>query len=234
MMMKRLALIVAMLALFFSGRAYANEWDNFVEGIGKSVYFMAWPTATYGGVKFKDIRTDANGTDVVFIVYGTSAFGGGNLWTEAIVTVRDSSIVNLRWGENNAILAQPGETIKNIGKALEDLNRENHTVPATLVRFTWVLSDRCQDNLGIRVRFFDAANDLVWPGEGKVFLIPDGETREMAISAYSGSTVCFGAESDSPSPKLYWGVGATHQYGCDTCCYVVGNNNKVELPLRCN
>lgn len=211
-----------------------SGWDSYVQGIGQAVYFAAFPTATYRGVTLKTIRQGTTGTDLVFVVYGISAFDDDSLWTEVIVTVADSKVVNLRWGANNAILAKPGSTMNAVGKLLADLNKEsqaNQSASST-VRMTWVLPNQCGYSEGLQVRFFDTTKDFVWPDEGKIFLLARGETREISIDTYRGDQVCIGAEPYVSSPSTYWGVGISHEYGCEACCYTA-DNIRVSWPLSC-
>jgi hypothetical protein len=54
---------------------------------------------------------------------GISAFGGGPLWTDVVIEVRNGRIDDLYWGENKALLFKPGESIKVWGEVLKELNR---------------------------------------------------------------------------------------------------------------
>jgi hypothetical protein len=215
-----------------------SSWDKFVHDIGQSVYFFAFPTATYKGVELTAIRQGTNGTDVVFKVYGISAFDGDSLWTEVITTVKNSSVVDLRWGANNAILAKPGETMKSIGKLLEDINKQSQAsqiqsqTQASTVRLTWVLANRCGYSSGLQVRFFDVTNNFTWPAEGKVFVLARGETREISVDTYEGGKVCIGAAPYVDSPNSYWGVGILNEQSCKDCCYLA-SNARVSWPLSC-
>ncbi len=236
-MLKRWAWIITALIMLSVSPINATEdsaWESFVHAIGQSVYFAAFPTATYNGADLTGIRQGANGTDVVFKVYGISAFGGGNLWTEVIITVKDSSVVDLRWGDNNAILAQPGSTMKNIGKLLNDLNEQSQASkpPSSMVRLAWVLPNGCSYSSGLQVRFFDVTKNLVWPPEDKVFRLARGETLEINIDTYSGDKVCIGATPYEASASTYWGAGLSNEYSCTDCCYIA-SNARVSWPFSC-
>jgi hypothetical protein len=217
-----IAAVLAVISISAAQAADDSMWDGVVRRIGKAVYFAAFPTATYRGADLSVIRPGADGTDVVFVVYGVSAFGGGNLWTEVIATEKDGRLVGLRWGANNAILAKPGETLRSVGKLLEDLNRQAQAgqTRASTVRMTWVLSNRCGDESGAEVRFFDVTRNFVWPPENKVYVLARGETLEVSLDTYGGDSVCVGATPYVASPTFYWGVGLASEHSCKDCCYL--------------
>lgn len=122
----RSAISAFILIVLISLPVFADEtgYRSFVDRIGKMVFAFAWPTATYESVNLEDVRDTSRGVEISFRLHGRSAFGGGPLWTDVIVEVSNGRISDLHWGDNNAILAQPGETMKAIGSALDDLSRE--------------------------------------------------------------------------------------------------------------
>jgi hypothetical protein len=99
-------------------------YQKFVNAVGETVYFFAWPTATYERVSFQGFTRVADGADAKLRVHGISAIGGGPLWTDVVIEVRNGRIHNLYWGENNALLFKPGESIKKLGEVLKELNRQ--------------------------------------------------------------------------------------------------------------
>jgi hypothetical protein len=132
-------LLLLLLSLSLSSRAsYADSSDSeersFVDSIGAMIYGVAWPTAEYERVSFGSVRETSSGTELTFRVHGRSSFGGGPLWTDVTIEISDGNIRDLRWGENNAILAQPGETMKALGQVLADLNNEYQSSPTSSSR----------------------------------------------------------------------------------------------------
>ncbi len=101
-----------------------SDWRKFVDSIGKILYFDAWPTATYQSVSFGNVAVVPGGVDVSFVLHGISAFDNGPLWTEVVLEMRNGKITNIRWGRNNAVLAAPGSTMKALGQALDELNKQ--------------------------------------------------------------------------------------------------------------
>lgn len=99
-------------------------YKNFINNIGEALYFSAWPTATYKEVTLEGISRAYDGVNIKVKLHGKSAFDESSLWTEVIVEVRDGEIKDIKWGKNNAILAQPGETITGFGELLVELNKE--------------------------------------------------------------------------------------------------------------
>jgi hypothetical protein len=99
-----------------------NRIQRFVNDVGQLLFFFAWPTATYDGLSFDGIARRNNGVDAQLTLYGSSTFGG-RLWTRLILEIRNGQISNMRWGENNAIIAQPGATMRHVAQAIADLNQ---------------------------------------------------------------------------------------------------------------
>jgi len=97
---------------------------KFVNGAGEMLYFFAWPSATYQSVNFNDFSREPGGFDASITLHGTSAIDGGDLWTKLVLEARDGKISNIRWGENNAILFKPGESVAAFGKLLVELNKQ--------------------------------------------------------------------------------------------------------------
>jgi hypothetical protein len=98
---------------------------------------------------------------------------------------------------------------------------------------TFVITDSCNDGLGLQVRFFDTTHGLAWPSAGSAYTIASGGTGTFPLSVVTGSTVCFGAETN-PSNGSYWGVGVNNTHGCAACCYTVTQDMTVNLPLSCS
>jgi uncharacterized membrane protein len=101
-----------------------SDYEKVADMLGKSLYFLAWPTAKYQRANFGSVTAAANGADVVFRLYGKSAFDDGELWTDVVLQIRNGEVSDLKWGRNNALLMAPGGTMKAVGAALKDLNRE--------------------------------------------------------------------------------------------------------------
>ena len=109
-----------------------SSWQNFVDSVGAAVYKFAWPTATYQRVNFQGVSTMPDGVNLKFRVHGISAFDNGPLWTDVILQVRNGKVDDIMWGENNAVLAKPGETMKALGSLLVELNKQygqDHPAP---------------------------------------------------------------------------------------------------------
>lgn len=82
---------------------------------------------------------------------------------------------------------------------------------------TWEITDGCRDNKGLQIRFFDRANNLVWPSASDVYVVPSGETRVRTLSCRAGASICYGARTD-PAGSTYWGVDVDGSKTCETCC----------------
>ncbi len=99
-------------------------YREFVDAIGETLYTFAWPTATYKRVSFEGVSRVYGGANIKIKLHGISNWDDSSLWTEVILEVRDGELKDLKWGRNNAILAQPGESMRALGQALVELNNE--------------------------------------------------------------------------------------------------------------
>jgi len=122
-----LLLLVAAFGQIGPGVALAEDesfYRSFVDEVGEFLYFVAWPTAEYERTSFEGLTFVTGGADVRLRLHGTSAFSGDDLWTDLVLEIRDNTIHHIRWGRNNAILAQPGETVKAWGDILAQLTQD--------------------------------------------------------------------------------------------------------------
>jgi hypothetical protein len=101
-----------------------SVYREFVDGIGETVFFFAWPTAQYERVSFQGFRDASGGADVLFRVHGRSAFSDGPLWVDVVLELRNGEVRDLRFGNHNALLAAPGETMRALGEALQELTTQ--------------------------------------------------------------------------------------------------------------
>ncbi len=110
-----IALVICIATIASAQTGEDRSWiQKFLDSAGAPVYYFAWPSAKYEGCSLEDYRDKQNGWDLVFTVYGKSEFDKSPLWTEVILEIRDGGLANIRWGKNNAFLAQPGSTVKAV------------------------------------------------------------------------------------------------------------------------
>lgn len=126
---KSIAFVLILIANSVSSAWAENDrerswYKDFVDGIGGTLYYLSWPTATYKGASFEGVSNVYNGVDIKIKLNGISSFDDSSLWTEVIVNVRNGEVRDISWGRNNAILAQPGEAIKALGVVISELNKE--------------------------------------------------------------------------------------------------------------
>jgi hypothetical protein len=70
----------------------------------------------------------------------------------------------------------------------------------------------------VEVELYSQDRDHVWPGGGDVYVLDDGETKQMPLSCQEGERICYGAWI-SGDRETYWGVGPGNEQNCDDCCY---------------
>jgi uncharacterized membrane protein len=158
------------------GQDSASGFKDFVDSVGKSLYFLAWPTATYEGVDLVGIAPNGDAVDITVHLYGKSAFSDGPLWVDTVVEIRNGQITDLRWGRNNAILAAPGSTIKAMAEALAQVNADyqrDHPSPqavapqavrpqavmpqAAVAGVPYHFTNQCSRAVNLAIRYTDAS-----------------------------------------------------------------------------
>lgn len=82
----------------------------------------------------------------------------------------------------------------------------------------------------VEVELYSQDRDHVWPGGGEVYLLDDGETREMSLACEEGESICYGAWL-SGDQNSYWGVGPGNAQKCDNCCYTCEGGQTEQINL---
>lgn len=99
--------------------------EGLVHDMGKALFFWAWPTADYDSLTFGGVtQLSDGGIAVSLVLHGRSGVDGGHLWTEVVLDLADGRVRQLHWGRNDAVIAQPGSTIKAMGEVLANLTDE--------------------------------------------------------------------------------------------------------------
>lgn len=70
----------------------------------------------------------------------------------------------------------------------------------------------------LEVELYSQDRNHVWPGDGEVYILDDGETKQMPLSCKEGESICYGAWIQGDR-STYWGVGPGGRESCDDCCY---------------
>jgi hypothetical protein len=82
----------------------------------------------------------------------------------------------------------------------------------------------------VEVELYSQDRDHVWPGNGQIYMLDDGETKSMALSCDEGEKICYGAWI-SGDQSTYWGVGPGNQQACEDCCYTCTGGNTEVIDL---
>lgn len=101
-------------------------------------------------------------------------------------------------------------------------------LPAYAADVTFVMRNAHPN--AVEVELYSQDRDHVWPGNGEVYLLDDGETRTMSLSCEEGESICYGAWV-SGDTGTYWGVGPDNAQNCDTCCYTCEGGSTEEINL---
>jgi len=92
--------------------------------------------------------------------------------------------------------------------------------------------DNCWDGQGVIVKFFDKANNQVWPAPPGTYQSNLRGNLTATLSCRAGARICYGATTD-PQTKLSWGVGLDGTAACEDCCASCGGP-AVTKTLSCN
>jgi hypothetical protein len=82
----------------------------------------------------------------------------------------------------------------------------------------------------VEVELYSQARDHVWPGGDEVYLLDDGESKEISLSCEEGESICYGAWI-SGDETTYWGTGPNNAQKCDNCCYTCTGGETEEINL---
>ncbi len=96
----------------------------------------------------------------------------------------------------------------------------------------WNITDSCDDNSALKLRFFDRTDNLVWPDSSNVYTYANlGQTYISSLSCMTDNKICYGGESSAGSRS--WGLGLSGERGCDACCYSCADRT-VSNSLTCS
>jgi len=88
--------------------------------------------------------------------------------------------------------------------------------PASAADVTFMMQNNHPN--AVEVELYSQSRNYVWPGNGEVFILDDGEAKQMPLSCEEGEQICYGAWIQGDR-NTYWGVGPGGRQGCDNCCY---------------
>lgn len=90
------------------------------------------------------------------------------------------------------------------------------SAPASAADVTFMMKNNHPNALEVELYSLD--RDHVWPGNSQVYILDDGETKQMPLSCEEGEKICYGAWIQGDQ-ETYWGVGPGNKQACDDCCY---------------
>ncbi|CAN7285710.1 hypothetical protein LJR255_001364 [Pararhizobium sp. LjRoot255] len=82
----------------------------------------------------------------------------------------------------------------------------------------------------VEVELYSQDRDHLWPGNNQVYLLDDGETKQIPLSCDEGEKICYGAWV-SGDKATYWGTGPDDAETCEDCCYTCQGGNTEEINL---
>ncbi len=82
----------------------------------------------------------------------------------------------------------------------------------------------------VEVELYSQDRDYVWPGNNQVYLLDDGETKQIPLACDQGEKICYGAWV-SGDKTTYWGTGPENAETCTDCCYTCQGGSTEEINL---
>jgi hypothetical protein len=82
----------------------------------------------------------------------------------------------------------------------------------------------------LEVELYSQDRNHVWPGGGEVYVLDDGETKQMSLSCKQGENICYGAWIKGDQ-ETYWGVGPSNAQSCTDCCYTCTGGETETIDL---
>lgn len=70
----------------------------------------------------------------------------------------------------------------------------------------------------VELEFYSQHRNHVWPGNNRVYILDDYDTKNITLSCNYGELICYGAWVQGESSR-YWGVGYNGRQSCSNCCY---------------
>lgn len=71
----------------------------------------------------------------------------------------------------------------------------------------------------VAVEFYGRDRDVVWPGDGKVYLLEARARKSVTVTCEEGERICWGAWVNGDDSQSF-GVGFDGRRHCDSCCRV--------------
>ena len=90
------------------------------------------------------------------------------------------------------------------------------SIPASAADVTFMMQNNHPNAL--EVELYSQDRNHVWPGDGQVYILDDGEAKQMPLSCEEGERICYGAWIMGDR-NTYWGVGPGGEEACSDCCY---------------
>lgn len=82
----------------------------------------------------------------------------------------------------------------------------------------------------VQLEMYSQDRNHAWPGGGEVYILDDGETKNIALSCDDGENICYGAWV-SGDASTFWGVGVDNSKECSDCCYVCDGGSTENINL---
>ncbi|EHS53869.1 hypothetical protein PDO_3959 [Rhizobium sp. PDO1-076] len=100
--------------------------------------------------------------------------------------------------------------------------------PALAADVTFVMQNDHPN--AVEVELYSQDRDHVWPGDGEVYYLDDGEAKSISLACEEGEKICYGAWI-SGDRASYWGTGPDNGETCTDCCYTCSGGETQQINL---
>jgi hypothetical protein len=102
----------------------AQKAESFIESVAKTIYYFAWPSATFKSVWFAGFARDGNNLIIQATFSGVGLFGD-TPWVTLGLVVNKDGIQDVRVMDHQELLLGPFEASKTLGQLVTELSKES-------------------------------------------------------------------------------------------------------------
>jgi hypothetical protein len=102
----------------------AQKAESFIESVAKTIYYFAWPSATFKSVQFAGFARDGSNLIIQATFFGTGLLGDSP-WVKLGLVVNKDGIQDVRVMDHHESLLGPFEASKTLGQLVAELAKES-------------------------------------------------------------------------------------------------------------
>ena len=154
---------------------YERWYETSRTALGKALFAAAWPTAEYQGISYQGLTpARGGGVDLTLRVWGHSWLEG-QIWTDVIISFRDRTISDLKFGRHSDVFFPPGTTLNAALQVLRDQLRGSESSPQPIWA-TVCIRNSASIAINYEIAWGDRSETRTLPaGSALIYRAPGGE-----------------------------------------------------------